>query len=109
VDLSNQRLGILAMSFLRLLKLPGAFVPLAMSCTALVVVLVHLCLSGITREPDEGPAAHIFQILIFAQLPLAAVFARRFLPRAPKGTVTIIGLQAFAVVIAIFPVWWLRL
>lgn len=93
----------------RMLKLPSAFVPLAMSCAALITVLLHLQLSGAAQEPDEGVAAHIFQILIVAQIPFTALFAWRFVPMAPKSAITVISLQACAVVIAIFPVWWLKL
>jgi hypothetical protein len=97
------------MNFLGMLKRPSAFVPLAMSCAALITVLLHLQLSGVAREPDEGAAAHIFQMLIVAQIPFAAFFAWQFLPMAPKRAMTVISLQACAAVIAIFPVWWFKL
>lgn len=97
------------MNFLRMLKLPSAFVPLAMSCAALITVLLHLQLSGVAQEPDEGAAAHIFQMLIVAQIPFGAFFVWRFVPMAPKSAMTVISLQACAVVIAIFPVWWFKL
>lgn len=100
---------ISAMNFIRMLKLPSAFVPLAMSCAALITVLLHLRLSGVAQEADEGAAAHIFQMLIVAQIPFAAFFAWRFVPLAPKSAITVILLQVCAVVIAIFPVWWLTL
>lgn len=82
---------------------------MAMSCAALAVLLVHLQLSGAAREPDEGAAAHMFQLLIVAQVPLTAFFAWRFVPKAPKTALIVIALQAFAVAVAIFPVWWLKL
>lgn len=97
------------MNFMKMLKLPSAFVPLAMSCAALITVLVHLQLSGVGREPDEGAAAHIFQLLIIAQIPLMAFFAWRFVPTVPKSAITVVVLQACAVAIAISPVWWLKL
>lgn len=97
------------MNFLRMLKLPSAFMPLGMSCGALITVLIYLQLSGVAREPDEGAAAHIFQMLIIAQIPFAAFFAWRFVPMAPKSAIRVLSLQACAVAIAIFPVWWLKL
>lgn len=97
------------MNFRRMLKLPSAFAPLAMSCAAFITVLLHLHLSGLAQEADEGAAAHIFQMLIVAQIPFTAFFAWRFVPMAPKSAVTVILLQACGVVIAIFPVWWLKL
>ena len=54
------------------MKQPSAFVPLAMSLVALTMVLVHAAIYGIVREADEGTAAHIFQILMAAQVPIVA-------------------------------------
>lgn len=97
------------MNFLQLLKRPSAFLPLAMSCAALSAVLIHLHWFGIAHEQDEGAAAHVFQLLILAQVPLALLFAIRFVPRAPKGALAMIALQAGAAAIAMLPVWWFRL
>ncbi len=58
-----------------LLKKPSAFLPVAMSLAALAMVLVTLATSGIVREADEGTAAHIFQLLMAAQVPIVAYFA----------------------------------
>lgn len=98
-----------AMNILNMLKLPSAFLPLAMSCVALVTVLVSLWLTGMPHQPDEGVAAHIFQILMVAQIPFAAFFAWRFVPVATKSAFSVILLQACAVGIALFPVWWFKL
>jgi hypothetical protein len=37
--------------------------PVAMSCTALAIVVSHLAIFGVAREADEGTAAHLFQLL----------------------------------------------
>lgn len=97
------------MTILGMLKRPSAFLPLTMSCMALAVVLAHLGVAGIGREADEGAAAHVFQILMLAQLPLVALFALRSAPAAPKHAAAILGLQIGAAMIAIFPVWWFKL
>jgi len=39
------------------------------------MVLGHAAIYGIVHETDEGPAAHIFQILMAAQVPVVAFFA----------------------------------
>ena len=57
------------------MKQPSAFLPLVMSLTALAMVLGHAAIYGIVHETDEGPAAHIFQILMAAQVPVVAFFA----------------------------------
>lgn len=97
------------MNFQRMLKLPSAFLPLMMSCAALAVVLAHLRVSGLGREADEGAAAHVFQLLMLAQIPLIALFACRRGPAAPKNAVTVMALQACAALVAILPVWWFGL
>jgi hypothetical protein len=67
-----------------LFKHPTAWIPPVMSLAALTIVLTHIAIYGITREADEGAAAHLFQILITAQVPLIAVFAIKWLRRTPK-------------------------
>jgi hypothetical protein len=79
------------------LKHPSAFIPLAMSLAALVVVLSHIAISGIAREADEGTAAHLFQMLVAGQIPVVAVFATRWLRRARRDALSILALQAGAI------------
>jgi hypothetical protein len=55
-----------------LIKQPSAFLPLAMSLAALFLVVGHAAIFGIVHEADEGAAAHIWQILMAAQLPILA-------------------------------------
>src|SRR4051812_4503286 len=64
-------------------KRPSAWVPLAMSGTALALVLGHLLRAGAAPQADEGLAAHLWQLLMAGQLPVVALFAARWLPRAP--------------------------
>lgn len=88
---------------------PSALVPIAMSLAALAVVLVHVAWSGAARQGDEGAAAHLFQLLVAGQLPIVAFFAIRWLRRAPRQAVVMLGLQALAAVVACAPVWYLHL
>ncbi|MEO7050836.1 MAG: hypothetical protein ABI128_04150 [Rhodanobacter sp.] len=93
------------------LKRPSAFLPLAMSVAALVLVLVHVATVGVAaaRQPDEGATAHIFQLLLVAQVPLVAFFAIKWLPRAPRIFVPVLALQAVAVIAALAPVYFFNL
>src|SRR5579872_4300855 len=91
------------------IRLPGAFLPVAMSLTALALVLGHVALYGAGREADEGAVAHSFQILIAAQVPVMAWFVIRCLPRAPRETLLVLGLQVVAIVAALTPVFLLHL
>ena len=92
-----------------MLKKPSAFLPVAMSLAALAVVLVHVAIYGVAREADEGAAAHLWQLLMAAQLPVLVLFAFRWLPRSPKQALLVMALQASAVVAALAPVYFLKL
>ena len=78
------------------IKQPSAFLPVAMSLAALAMVLGHAAIYGVVHEADEGAAAHIFQILMAAQLPVVAFFAIKWLPRAPGQALRVLALQAGA-------------
>ena len=65
------------------MKQPSAFLPVAMSFVALATVLVHVAIFGVAREADEGTAAHVWQMLMSAQIPIVAFFAIKWLPRTP--------------------------
>jgi hypothetical protein len=94
---------------LRLIKQPSAFIPIAMSLAALGTVLLHVARFGVTHEPDEGAAAHIWQLLMAGQLPVIAYFAIRWLPQAPREAAAVLALQLVAVVAALAPVFLLQL
>lgn len=91
------------------LKTPSAFLPLAMSFAALATVLVHVAMFGIAREADEGTAAHIWQILMAAQIPIVAFFAIKWLPRTPRQALLVLALQGVAALAALAPVFFLNL
>jgi len=92
-----------------MIKKPSAFLPVAMSFAALAVVLAHVAIFGAAREADEGTAAHLWQLLMAAQLPLLVFFAIRWLPRSPKQALLVMALQAGAAVAALAPVYFLNL
>jgi hypothetical protein len=91
------------------LKKPSAFLPPAMSLAALATVLVHVALFGVAREADEGTAAHIWQILMAAQVPIVAFFAIKWLPRTPRQALVVLALQGCAALAALAPVFFLNL
>jgi hypothetical protein len=86
---------------------PSALLPIGMSLTAMALVIGHALIFGITHEADEGTAAHIFQILMVAQVPIVAFFAIKWFPRRPGQTLIVIALQALAGLLAIAAVYWL--
>jgi len=97
------------MSRLTLMRHPSAFLPVAMSLAALIVVVASVAVFGVVREPDEGTAAHVFQLLIGGQLPIVAYFAVRWLPRSPRRALPVLALQAGAGLAALAPVFLLHL
>ena len=97
------------MNLLTVMKQPSAFLPVTMSFAALATVLVHLAMFGVVREADEGTAAHIWQLLMIAQVPIVAFFAIKWLPRTPRQALHILALQAGAGLAALAPVFFLNL
>ena len=91
----------------RLIRQPSAFLPIAMSLGALAMVAIHVARFGVTREADEGTAAHVWQLLMAAQLPIIGYFAIRWLPESPRQALAILVLQAVAAVAALAPVFLL--
>ena len=96
-------------SFNDIIRQPSAFAPLAMSLLALTLVLSHIAIFGAAREADEGTTAHLWQILMAGQLPILAFFAIKWLPRAPRQTLCVLGLQAGAVLASMAPVFYFNL
>ena len=102
-------------SFGAVVRKPSAFVPLAMSVTALALLAGAYIFGlakgqvGLVRDADEGAIAHVWQLLMAGQLPILAFFAIKWLPRAPKQTLYVLALQAGAVLAAMAPVYFLNL
>ncbi len=96
-------------SFGAMVRRPSAFLPIAMSLTALAIVLGHIAVYGAVREPDEGAAAHLWQLLMAGQVPVLAFFAIKWLPRAPRQALGVLAVQAGAVLASMAPVFFFNL
>jgi DNA-binding CsgD family transcriptional regulator len=90
-----------------ILKIPSAFLPLAMSFGAFATVLIYVFLFGTARQADEGTAAHLWQILMAGQIPIIVFFALKWLPRTPKQALLVLVLQGGAALMALAPVYLL--
>ena len=90
------------------LRQPTAFLPIAMSLAAMLVVLLQILLVGVARQADEGTAAHLWQLLILAQAPIVVLFAIKYLPRNPRQALVILMVQGIAVLAAFAPVYFLH-
>lgn len=84
------------LAVLSLLKRPNAFVPVAISGAFLIAFAIGIAEGRLVRQPDEGTAAHLFQILMPAQLLIIAFFAISWLPQKPKAALQVLALQAAA-------------
>ena len=92
-----------------LLKTPTAYVPIAMSAMAFSMTVLHLLRFGAVHEADEGVSAHVFQLLMLAQLPIIGVFAVKFMPNEPRNACATMAIQLGAALLALTPVWWFGL
>ena len=90
-----------------LLRQKSAYFPLAMSAAGLALVLVHAARYGIVHDVDEGTSAHLFQILMVAQVPIVAFFAITWLPKSPKSALVVLALQTAAGIAAFAAVYFL--
>ena len=96
------------MSFRSMMRRPSASLPVAMSLAALAVVLVQLATHGPAAQPDEGAAAHIFQLLLVAQVPIIVFFAVKWIPRESTHALLMLAIQVAAIVVALAPVYILH-
>jgi hypothetical protein len=90
-----------------LLRQPSVWIPLMMSLAALILVVGHAAVFGIVHETDEGAAAHIWQILMAAQLPIVAYFLLKWLPKRAKESLLVLALLAATWLANFAAVYWL--
>jgi hypothetical protein len=76
----------------------SALVLMALSLATLAAFVALLVVGHPAREPDEGTGAHLWQLLMAAQLPLAAFFGITWLPVTPRAAGVVFALQALAIV-----------
>ena len=92
------------MTLFELLKRPSAVLPVAVSVAAILTIVAHIARFGTAPQPDEGAAAHIWQLLMLSQVPLVAFFALRWVPRVPRQAFIVLAIQAVSIVAALAPV-----
>ena len=75
-----------------------------MSSAAIAIIALVLMTHGTAPQADEGGAAHLWQLLMAAQLPVIAWFAIRWLPHAGRRAMLVLALQVGAAAAALAPV-----
>lgn len=93
----------------QIIRRPGAWGPIVMSLAVLVMIAATLSSSGVSRQPDEGAAAHIFQIWLVVEVVTIAAFTVRWVPRKPKEALIVLAVQIACALAACAPVWYFRL
>jgi hypothetical protein len=88
-------------------KKPSAWIPVSMSLGAVVLVLFQLGTHGMVPGRNPGALAHLWQLLMAAQLPIIAVFAFRWVRRGARWeALTVLVIQAIAAAAAsVLPVF----
>ena len=81
-----------------------------MSLIVLATMLIYIAISGVpVRQPDEGTAAHIFQIWLVLEGLMVGFFAVKWLPQMPKQALLVLMIQIVAALAACAPVFYLGL
>lgn len=83
--------------------------PIVLSLVAFGVVTVAVLTGSETGNADEGTIAHIFQLLIVAEVPFILVFVATAEWKSVIRVVGLIALQAAALVLAFAPVAFFKL
>jgi hypothetical protein len=92
-----------------LLKRPSGFLPLLISGAFLISFIFALAEGRLVPQPDEDTGAHLFQILMPAQLLIIAFFAISWLPKQPKPTLQVLALQVSAALAVLAVVYFRHL
>ena len=80
---------------------PTALLPVALALGALLIVLTHIAFFGSAAGPDEGAAAHVWQVLMVAQIPALALFTTKWFHRARRSAFRVLTLQGAAIILSI--------
>ena len=80
-------------------------VPILFSALALALVLGNVA-AGMPPQEDEGTSAHLFQLLIAAQLPLVLLFLATSDWTRPMRLLPALAVQALALAAALGSLAW---
>lgn len=87
----------------------SAIVPIALSLMAFGVVIVAVLTGWGKGGADEGAGAHIFQLLIVAEVPFILVFAATAEWKKARRVAGLMSLQGAGLVLAFAPVAFFKL
>ena len=96
------------MSVRQMLGRPSGYVPLLLCLAAAATIVIQLITHGAAPSPDEGAAAHFFQLLMVVDVACIGFFALARLPRDPRAGVWVLALQVGAMAACWAPVFILH-
>jgi hypothetical protein len=67
-----------------------------MSLGAFAMIVWFVAVHGIVHQPDESAQAHLWQLLLFGQVPFIAYFGFRWLSKVRRPALVVLALQAAA-------------
>ncbi|HSX57947.1 MAG TPA: hypothetical protein VLE47_01585 [Candidatus Saccharimonadales bacterium] len=91
-----------------LIKKPAGWIPIAISIGALTLPWLWVYFFGPEPTGDEGGAAHLWQLLMIAQVIAIAIFAIIYLPKKPKQAILVLLIQIAFLIAAAIPVFILE-
>ena len=83
----------------------ATWIPFLFAGVAFGIVMANI-LAGVQPQRDEGTSAHLWQLLMVAQLAFMVVFVATADWRRPQRPAVIAALQLAAFVAAALPVWF---
>ena len=84
-----------------LLRMPSAWMPIALPLVALALTLVYVAVVGVVARPDEAAPARLFQLFMLVDAGLIVAFAIRSVPDSPRAATAIVGLQLLVAAIPV--------
>ena len=92
-----------------ILRKPSAWVPIAMSAMALLLVVSYVALFGVQKSTgDESTIARIFQLLA-GQVPIVGYFIIKWFPKHQKQVLQIVVIQILAAIVPFLTVLFLEM
>ena len=82
----------------------SAWVPLLCSAFAFAIVMANI-VARVPPQPDENTSAHLWQLLMVAQLPFILLFVATSDWARWRKPAALLLLQALGIVAAALPVW----
>src|SRR5947207_14108881 len=83
-----------------LLRRPSAWLPITLALIVLAAWAISIVVMGLPKpEPDEGTAAHLFQVCLVTEALMILFFSLRWLPERPAAALAVMVVQILLVLL----------